>query len=49
MALILVIIIFITIITQMLQLPGFCTLCVFLSFTRAHFVIDPWAVDLAGK
>jgi hypothetical protein len=27
----------------------FCTLCVFVCFTRAHFVIGPWAVELARK
>jgi hypothetical protein len=39
------------IITQMLQIALFCTMyvcmCLFLSFTLAHFVTDPWAVELA--
>jgi hypothetical protein len=30
------------------KLPRFCTLCVFVFFTH-HFVIGPWAVELACK
>jgi hypothetical protein len=37
------------IITQMLKIALFYTLCLFVCFTRAHFVIVSWAVELAHK